>query len=211
MTLGQALLSFALVVGLLTIIPGLDTALVIRGTVTRGRPYGFAALLGIQVGTLIWGAAAATGAAALLAASEVAYRVLSFAGAAYLVYLGATMIAKTFRPGTDASTEGPAPSRRSTRSGFLLGLLTNIANPKVGVFYMATIPQFVPAGQSPLLVGLLLALVHCTLGTVWLGAIILGANRLAPRLRSTRVIRWMDRITGGVLMLFGARLALDVR
>ncbi|SFR63210.1 Threonine/homoserine/homoserine lactone efflux protein [Microbacterium azadirachtae] len=211
MTLGQALLSFALVVGLLTIIPGLDTALVIRGTVTRGRPYGFAALLGIQVGTLIWGAAAATGAAALLAASEVAYRVLSYAGAAYLVYLGATMIATTFRRGADPSAEAAAPSRGGARSGFLLGLVTNITNPKVGVFYMATIPQFVPAGQSPLLVGLLLALVHCTLGTVWLGAIILGTNRLAPRLRSTRVIRWMDRITGGVLMLFGARLALDVR
>jgi len=211
MTLGQALLSFALVVGLLTIIPGLDTALVIRGTVTRGRAYGVAALLGIQAGTLIWGAAAATGAAALLAASEIGYRVLSYAGAAYLVSLGATMIAKTFRRGADPSAEAAAPSRRGPRSGFLLGLVTNITNPKVGVFYMATIPQFVPAGQSPLVVGLLLALVHCTLGMLWLGAIILGANRVAPRLRSTRVIRWMDRITGGVLMLFGARLALDVR
>ncbi|PRB00867.1 LysE family translocator [Microbacterium sp. MYb64] len=211
MTLAQALFSFALVVGLLTIIPGLDTALVIRGTITRGRGYAFAALLGIQVGTLIWGAAAATGAAALLAASEVGYRVLSYAGAAYLVYLGATMIVKTFRRGWDPTVEAVAPSRSGARSGFLLGLVTNITNPKVGVFYMATIPQFVPAGQSPLLVGLLLAAVHCVLGTVWLGALIFGANRLAPKLRSARVIRWMDRITGGVLVLFGARLALDVR
>ncbi|MDQ4215865.1 LysE family translocator [Microbacterium capsulatum] len=209
MTLGQAVLSFALVVGLLTILPGLDTALVIRGTVTRSRRYGFAALLGIQVGTLIWGAAAASGAAALLAASEAAYTVLCYAGAAYLAGMGIAMIVKTFRRGQDP--EVVAVQRANGRSGFLLGLVTNLTNPKVGVFYMATIPQFVPAGQSPLFVGMLLAGVHCLLGLVWLGLIILGANRLAPRLRSARVIRWIDRGTGGVLVLFGARLAFEVR
>ncbi|KJC64560.1 LysE family translocator [Agreia bicolorata] len=211
MTLAQAVLSFAFVVGLLTILPGLDTALVIRGTVTKSRRYGGAAILGIQVGTLLWGAAAATGAAALLAASQVAYAVLSYAGAGYLIVMGVSIIAKTLRRDRDTTSEPASPSRPAgvaeARSGFLLGLLTNLTNPKVGVFYMATIPQFVPAGYSPLWVGLLLAGVHCLIGTTWLGLIVVGANRLAPKLRSVSVIKWIDRVTGGSLIFLGGKLA----
>lgn len=213
MTLAQAVLSFAFMVGLLTILPGLDTALVIRGTVTRSRRYGSAALLGIQVGTLLWGAAAASGAAALLATSQLAYAVLSYAGAGYLIFMGAAIIAKTFRRSaqTETSPESSSVPRRAgmaeSRSGFLLGLITNLTNPKVGVFYMATIPQFVPAGYSPLWVGLLLAGVHCLIGTTWLGLIVVGANRLAPKLRSVSVVKWIDRVTGGSLILLGGKLA----
>jgi threonine/homoserine/homoserine lactone efflux protein len=219
MTLAQAVLSFAFVVSLLTILPGLDTALVIRGTVTRSRRYGSAAVLGIQVGTLLWGAAAATGAAALLAASQVAYAVLSYAGAAYLIFMGVSIIAKTFRripqPESlpEVSAEPSSAPRRSGlaegRSGFLLGLITNLTNPKVGVFYMATIPQFVPTGYSPLWVGLLLAGVHCLIGTTWLGLIVVGANRLAPKLRSVSVVKWIDRVTGGSLLFLGGKLAVS--
>lgn len=217
MTLAQAVLSFAFVVSLLTILPGLDTALVIRGTVTRSRRYGSAAVLGIQAGTLFWGAAAATGAAALLAASQVAYAILSYAGAAYLIFMGVSIIVKTFRRSpqtqTQASAEPSSAPRRTglaeSRSGFLLGLITNLTNPKVGVFYMATIPQFVPAGYSPLWVGLLLAGVHCLIGTTWLGMIVVGANRLAPKRRSVSVVKWIDRVTGGSLIFLGGKLAVS--
>lgn len=207
--------AFGAVVALLTIVPGVDTALVMRGTLTRSRRYAFAAMLGIQAGLVVWGAAAATGVAALLAASRTAYLVLCYLGAAYLVYLGATMIATSLRrrssPERAALEDGAAPAARSGGGGFLLGFLTNLMNPKVGVFYIATIPQFVPEGYSPLPVGVLLALVHCLLGTVWLSIVILGVDRIAPRLRGGRAMAWIDRLTGGVLIAFGARLAVTTR
>jgi len=211
-TVLQALLAFALVAGLLTLVPGLDTALVLRSTVTRSRSHGLAALGGIQVGTLVWGAAAAGGAAALLAASQTAYRALTLAGAAYMVWMGASMLWRSFRSPRDAAAEVDVPLPTGGRwRDFGLGLSTNLMNPKVGVFYVAAIPQFVPDGVNPLLMGLLLALVHCVLGTAWLSLVVLGAGWAGPRLRRSGVVRWVDRVTGGVLVLFGARLAATAR
>ncbi|GAA1727415.1 LysE family translocator [Isoptericola hypogeus] len=212
MTVTSAVLAFALVAGLLTIVPGLDTALVLRSTVARSRAHGFAALAGIQLGTLVWGAAAAGGAAALLAASQTAYRVLTVAGAAYMVWLGASMIWSSFRrPRADAAETGVLPPAGSRWKDFGTGLGTNLMNPKVGVFYVAAIPQFVPDGVNPLAMGVLLALMHCVLGTAWLSAVVLGAGYLGPRLRRSDAVRWLDRVTGGVLVAFGARLAASAR
>jgi threonine/homoserine/homoserine lactone efflux protein len=211
MTVPEALLAFAVVAGLLTVVPGLDTALVLRSTVTRSRAHGFAALAGIQVGTLVWGVAAAAGAAALLAASQTAYRVLTVVGAAYLVWLGATMLWSSFR-----RPAGPGPDDLPVISGghgrdLGTGLVTNLLNPKVGVFYVATIPQFVPDGVNPLAMGALHALVHCALGTAWLTGVVLAAGSLGPRLRRASATRWIDRVTGGVLVALGARLAVTAR
>ena len=213
MTVTEALLAFGLVAGLLTIVPGLDTALVLRGTLTRSRRYGFAAASGIQAGTLVWGAAAATGAAALLAASQTAYRVLTVLGAAYMVWLGVSMLWRSARaPSRDvAQPEAVQIAADRTGQGFGMGLVTNLTNPKVGVFYVATIPQFVPDGVSPLVMGLALAAVHCALGALWLSAVIVGAGRLAPRLHASGAVRWVDRVTGGVLVALGVRLAASAR
>lgn len=215
----QALLSFSLVAGLLTLVPGLDTTLVLRGTLGRSRRYGFSALAGIQAGVLVWGVAAAVGAAALLAASHTAYTVLCYVGAAYMVWLGVSLIIKTFRRGAaplgvdGTGVDETAQARAAERgaglgAGFLQGLVTNLLNPKVGAFYIATLPQFVPAGVSPLAMGLLLAGVHCLLGVLWLGAVVLGADRVRGQLSRPAFARWIDRVTGGVLVAFGARLAL---
>jgi threonine/homoserine/homoserine lactone efflux protein len=211
MTVPEALVAFAVVAGLLTIVPGLDTALVLRSTVTRSRAHGFAALAGIQVGTLVWGVAAAAGAAALLAASQTAYRVLTVAGAAYMVWLGASMLWSSFRraPGPDPDDLPVISGGRRRDLG--TGLVTNLLNPKVGVFYVATIPQFVPDGVNPLAMGALLALVHCALGTTWLTGVVLAAGSLGPRLRRSSAARWVDRVTGGVLVALGARLAVSAR
>jgi len=207
------MLAFGVVVALLTVIPGVDTALVMRGTLTQSRRYAFAAMLGVQAGVIVWGAAAATGVAALLAVSRVAYLVVSYAGAAYLIVLGASMIVRSLRRRNAGGAATPAAraAARPARSGFWLGLTTNLLNPKVGVFYVATIPQFVPEGYSPLLVGVALALVHCLLGTIWLSIVIIGVDRLAPWLRGNRAMAWIDRVTGGVLIAFGARLAATTR
>lgn len=211
MTLEQAVLGFAVVALLLTIVPGLDTALVLRTVLTRSRAEAFAVTAGIQLGTLAWGAVAAVGAGALLTASQVAYQLLTFAGAGYLVWLGARMLVRGLGAPQQNEPRPDGDARRGRLGALGTGLLTNLLNPKVGVFYLATIPQFVPEGVSPMAMGLLLAAVHCAFGTIWSVAIVLGGSVLGSRLRSARFVRWVDRITGGVLVVMGIRLAVAAR
>lgn len=208
MTIPEALLGFAVVAALLTVIPGLDTALVLRSSLTRSRGYAVATALGIQCGVLAWGVAAAVGATALLHASAFAYDVLTVAGAVYLVGLGLWLVVASLRAPAVSPGE-PVRLEPGVLRGWLTGLATNLLNPKVGVFYLATIPQFVPTGVSPLLMGVLLAGVHVALGMLWFTGIILGGGALGARLRSPGFVRWTDRVTGGELVGFGIKLALD--
>ncbi len=211
--MSQALLSFTTVALLLTLIPGLDTTLVLRTTLASGRRHGFAAMVGINLGALTWGAAAAVGAAALLAASELAYRLVTVAGALYMAYLGFTLIRKSFSSHS-ITVEDQADSAQAQKSAwrsFVLGYWTNLLNPKIGVFYVATIPQFVPAGIAPLEMGLLLAGVHALLGTIWLGTIVEGAVAARRWIANPRALRVIDRVVGIVLIGFGAKLAWDAR
>ncbi|MFC4335471.1 LysE family translocator [Salininema proteolyticum] len=207
--MATALVSFALVAGLITIMPGVDTALVLRSAVSKGSRFAFSAALGIQVGCLVWGAAAAVGASALLAASQTAYRAMTFAGAAYLVFLGAKFIKQSFS--RELGDADAPPLAESSWRAFGTGLLTNILNPKIGVFYLAAIPQFIPDGTNPLAMGLLLALVHDVIGILWLGLIILATAFAAKWMRAPKVRRVTDRVTGVALIGFGAKLALDHR
>jgi threonine/homoserine/homoserine lactone efflux protein len=211
-TLLQAVLSFAVVAGLLTLVPGMDTALVLRSSISRSRPFAFATAIGINTGAMIWGVAAAVGVSALLAASEMAYRVLTIAGAAYMIWLGLSLLWKSLRHGKAAAAPeaaAPVPGRNELVRGWLTGTGTNLLNPKVGVFYIATIPQFIPAGESPLLVGVLLAGVHCVLTMAWFTLLIFGTGYASRWLKGARSIRIIDSITGTVLVGFGLRLALE--
>lgn len=209
-----AVLSFALVAGLLTLVPGLDTALVLRSSISRSRNFAFATALGISTGAMIWGIAAAVGVSALLAASEFAYRVLTLAGAAYMVWLGASLLWKSLRkekvPATPAGKAAEVTSgQKDLFKGWLTGTGTNLLNPKVGVFYIATIPQFIPAGTSPLLMGVLLAGVHCLLAMAWFTLLIFGTGYAARWLKGAKSIRVIDSITATVLVGFGVKLALE--
>ena len=208
MTLPQALMAFSLAAALLTITPGLDTALVLRTAATEGPRRALAAAVGIGTGCLVWGVVAACGAGALLTASATAYTALKWAGAAYLVWVGVKLIARprdSFEPGTLSPTGGGAAA--SLRRG----LLTNLLNPKVGVFYISFLPQFVPAGADPAIFGVLLAAIHVVMGLLWAGLLIAATGPLVGLLREASVIRWLDRITGGVFLAFGLRLALERR
>jgi threonine/homoserine/homoserine lactone efflux protein len=213
MTFTQAVLSFAVVAGLLTLVPGIDTSIVLRAGLTRRRAVALATAAGVCTGALAWGAAAAVGASALLAASDLAYRALTLAGAAYMAWLGASLIWKTIgRKGAGGPhvVADPAPAQSGTLAGaWLKGTATNLLNPKVGVFYIATIPQFIPAGMSPAAMGLLLAAVHGIMAMGWFTLIIIGTGFASKWLRSPRSIKVIDRITGTVLIGFGARLALE--
>jgi threonine/homoserine/homoserine lactone efflux protein len=200
--LGQSLIAFTLAAALLTVTPGLDTALVLRTTAAEGARRAFAAALGICLGCLAWGALVAVGLGVLLAASELAYLALRWIGAAYLLYLGLRLILGRRGEAGDAR---PVPGA----NWFARGLLTNLLNPKVGAFYVSFLPQFIPHGSDVPLTTLLLAAIHAALGLLWF-ALLIGATRpLARLLRDPAVVRGLDRATGGILILFGLKLALS--
>jgi threonine/homoserine/homoserine lactone efflux protein len=202
----EAIAGFSVAAGLLTILPGLDTALVLRTAAVEGPRRAALAGLGITLGCLVWGTAVAVGLGALLAASHVAFTILKWAGAAYLLWLGIGMLARP-RQSFDLGAEAAGPA-----SGELTwmrrGLLTNLLNPKIGVFYVSFLPQFmaqgVPAG--PFLV--LLAAIHGLIGLAWFAMLITATRPLARALKRPAVVRWLDRVTGGVFVAFAARLAL---
>lgn len=209
MTVTQALLAFLVASGLLTITPGLDTAIVLRASALEGRRAGAAAASGILVGLMVWGAASAIGLTALLAASSFAYEALKWVGAAYLLVLGLSMLIK---PKVQAVT-GEAETAGVHGPGRWLrrGLLTNLLNPKVGVFYVAFLPQFTPAGvpAGPFIA--LLVGIHILQGVLWFAALIAAAQPLGRWLRRPEIARRMNRLTGIVFIGFGARLALSRR
>jgi len=202
------LVSFGLVVALLTITPGLDTALVLRTAAVAGRRRAWGAVAGIQAGTLVWGAAAAVGVSALLLASQLAYDVLRVAGAVYLVWIGLRMLWSAIRGGTHGDP-GLDTRADSFRAGLRQGALTNLLNPKVGAFYVAVLPQFIPASAPHLSWGLALAGVHVLLGTIWLGTLLLLARSFRGWLQRRTVARWIDGVAGTVITAFGVRLALE--
>jgi len=209
MTMTSALLSFAVVAALLTITPGLDTALVLRSALVQGRRLAIATSLGIISGAFVWGVAAAVGLAALLRASEVAFSVLKIVGAAYMIYLGLRMLwTRVIRP-RDSAVSSSERLPRHWWGAFGKGLLTNLLNPKVGAFYVAVLPQFLPASVNELLMGVLLAGVHGVETALWFALIIFGAHGVRRWLDRPVVQRSIDGVTGTALVGFGVALAVS--
>ncbi|MEH6373282.1 LysE family translocator [Streptomyces sp. KLMMK] len=217
----SALGSFALIVGLLTLTPGLDTALILRTAAVGHHRRVWGVVLGIQTGTLLWGVLSALGITAVLTASHLAYAILRWAGAAYLVWMGGRILIPALRrqaagAGSDspdtlpdaAGAPGKPDAGDSFRGGWRRGTVTNLLNPKMGAFYVAVLPQFIPAGVSHLMAGTMLAGVHILLATLWSGVLIAFARALRTSLRRPSARRILDRISGTVIAGFGVRLAL---
>jgi RhtB (resistance to homoserine/threonine) family protein len=207
-TIAQALIAFVIAAGLLTLTPGLDTALVLRAAAVEGPKRAVLAAIGISAGCLAWGGAAALGLAALLQASAVAFTALKWAGAAYLVWLGLNMLLRP-RDKFEVTTSGPGAE--SKMAWFRRGLLTNLLNPKVGVFYVSFLPQFLPKGVAPAPFIFLLASLHVVMGLVWFACLIAATQPIATALKRPAVVRWLDRATGVVFLGFGVKLALERR
>ncbi|CAI0923820.1 LysE family translocator [Serratia grimesii] len=206
MSVMDALLAFSFAAVLLTLTPGLDTALVLRTATVEGRKQAVHAALGISVGCLIWGAAVAFGLGALIAVSELAYDILKYCGAAYLTWLGINMLLRPRKQFAVAATSGKPAS-----NWFLKGILGNALNPKVGIFYVSFLPQFIPQGHSPVIWTFALVSIHMAIGITW-SMMLIGATRpLASLLQKEKVIRWLDRTTGMIFLLFAARLAFSKR
>jgi threonine/homoserine/homoserine lactone efflux protein len=208
MTVVQSLIAFSIAAGLLTITPGLDTALVLRTAAVEGPRKAWLAAFGVCLGTLIWGAVVALGLGALLAASEFAFNVLKWAGAAYLVWLGVNLILK---PRDRFEMNGGAARHMSGAAWLRRGVLNNLLNPKAGVFYVSFLPQFVPQGVPAGPWMFLLAAIHVVFGLIWFAFIIGATTPVSGVLQKAAVVRWLDRITGGVFLGFGVRLALSRR
>ncbi len=205
MTVVESLSAFVVAAGLLTLTPGVDTALVLRASTFDGPMRGARATAGILLGCLVWGALVAFGLAALITASPLAYDILKWAGALYLLWLGGRMI---LRPRLSAPLPADGATGKSP-NWFWRGLAGNLLNPKMGVFYVSFLPQFVPHGVevSPYIV--LLASIHAGLGLLWCGALILASRPLGRAMRRPAVVKTLDRMTGVVFIGFGARLALS--
>ncbi|WP_033212203.1 LysE family translocator [Kitasatospora phosalacinea] len=200
------LASFALVVGLLTLTPGLDTALILRTAVLGRRRQAWGVVLGIQTGTLIRGTASAAGISVLLTASRLGYEALRWAGVCYLLWTGARMLRdRHAAPEEDVADPGAGGG---WWAGWRRGALTNLLNPEVGVFYAAVLPPFIPAGAPHLAAGVLLTSVHVVEGLLWSAALIGFARTLRACLRRPAVRRLLDRATGVAVLGFGAKLAL---
>ena len=206
MTVNDSLLAFSLAALLLTLTPGLDTALILRTACAEGGKKAFHAALGIDAGCFIWGALVALGLGALLAVSEMAYTVLKVCGALYLSWLGLQLL---IRPRSSFS-EGEE-NNGSQGNWFIRGMLGNVLNPKVGIFYVSFLPQFKPAGHSPFIWTFILVSIHVALGTLWSVTLILSTHFASGVLKKSRVVRVMDRATGGLFLCFAAKLAISTR
>ena len=214
MTTDHGIVAFAVAVGILTILPGADTMLVLRSVISRGRVAGFATVLGICAGLLVQATFSALGLSAVLASSANAYSAVKIAGALYLIGLGAWTLLGAWRSRQEAAPGRLDIAEQQAKSvglgrGFLEGLLTNVLNPKVAVFYLAFLPQFIAPGQPVLARSLLLAGVHVGLTLVWLTVIALAVGALSSALSRPAMKRRVGYATGAVLTTLGLKLAFD--
>jgi len=205
-TLDSLFVAGLVVLALLTISPGADMALVAKITLERGRRAALLATVGICSGLFVHATASALGLSVILATSAEAFTIVKLIGAAYLAYLGVQTLRSSFRH----DVTGPRSPRRGANP-FLQGVFSNVLNPKVAVFYLTFLPQFMSPGDNVLVRSLAFAVAHAVMGIAWLSAYAYVLTRLSAVLGGAGVRRWLERVTGGVLIALGARLALERR
>jgi RhtB (resistance to homoserine/threonine) family protein len=203
-------LPFLAVAVVVVVTPGVDTALVTRNALLHGRAAAVATAVGVNVGIAFWTVAASIGLAAVVAASAEAFTAIKLAGALYLVYLGVQAIRTSRRTRHErAELEPRAPIGR--RVAFRQGLVSNLLNPKIAVFFTSLLPQFVGSGGVVAARLALLGALFNMIGVVWLLSYAVAAARGRAVLSRPRVKRLLDRASGIVLVALGARLALEHR
>lgn len=213
------LIAFAGLALVLVLTPGANIMLVIRSTLGAGPRAGISTALGIALGHFVHASASALGLSLLLRTSDIAFTVMKVAGAAYLTYLGVrSFIAAWHRrnrtfdvvDGGEAEVRDPALPRRSRR--YLVdGFLCNVLNPKVALFYLALLPQFIAPGEPVLGRSILLAGIHGCISVSWQSVLSLALGPIRPLLARPAVYRTLEALTGSLLIGFGVRLALATR
>ena len=204
----QNLISFAILAWFLTMVPGIDTAQVLRAVAIGGKKQAYATLFGIMCGVWIWGIGAALGISALLVASKSAYLVLKIIGAGYLLYLGLKMIWES-RIINSESITARIEEKKDFRKTFNMAFLITFTNPKNGAFYVAILPVFLPEGMPAFFGGLILSTIHNLCCLVWFTMMIYGANFAKETLRKPNVQKIVERVSGIALIGFGIKLAME--
>ena len=196
---------------LVIVTPGQDTVLTIRNTLLGGRPAGTFTAIGVALGQATWTLAASAGVTALLLASEPAFAAVRLAGAAFLVYLGVQALVAAIQ-GRDGHVIDVGRTKGLTsRVALRQGLVSNLGNPKMAVFFTSLLPQFVPSGQSAFVNMLGLGLVFCCMTLGWLSVYALVVGRAGSALARPRIRRALDGVLGTALVAFGIRLASQKR
>jgi len=190
---------------LLNLTPGPDTAFILGRTVTDGRRAGIASALGISVGSILHTFAAALGLSAFLATSAWAFTAVKWMGACYLIFLG---VKTCLQKRVDFSTRDQSRPSHS-RAAFRQGILTNVLNPKVALFFLAFLPQFIDTSATAKVPAfLILGFTFVTTGTVWCLILAWFAGGISERLRrNERFAAWMNRTVGALFVALGIRLA----
>jgi threonine/homoserine/homoserine lactone efflux protein len=211
-------LPFIGLIALLTITPGPDMLLVLRNGLRGGSPVAWATGLGCCTGISIHAVAATLGLSALIAASAEAFTVLKIAGAAYLIWLGASAIAATVGSRSDSATRlselartGGGGEEIDRRTAFRQGLLSNLLNPKIAVLFVTLLPQFVAAGEPRVETTAILAATFVAIGLLWMRLFSLAIGPAARLLRRSAVGTWVERVTGALLVGVGVGVALEQR
>jgi RhtB (resistance to homoserine/threonine) family protein len=205
------LVAFTVVAAIVTVIPGADMALVARSVLTRGRRAGYITSLGVCTGLWVHAVASALGLSAILLTSAALFSAVKVVGALYLVALGVSSLRSALNARAGAPTPVVIATARDAPRAFAQGLLSNLLNPKVALFYLTLLPQFVRPGDPVLARSLLLAGIHVVIGLAWLVIYTYFLGRLGALMRRPRVRSLLEGVTGAVLVGLGARLAWDRR
>ena len=206
----SGLLAFVAVSALVICTPGQDTALTIRNTLSGGRRSGIATASGVAAGQAVWTLAASAGLVAVLSASEPVFRALKLLGAAYLVLLGLQSLRAALAGRRNTHSRRASVHSLDPRRALRQGLVSNLGNPKMAVFFASLLPQFAPDGPASFLALLALGLLFCSLTFAWLTLYAVAVARAGHLLRE-RARRALDAVTGLVLVAFGLRLASESR
>ena len=204
--MSMLLIPYLIAISILTITPGLDTTLIIRTATLKGKMKAFQAALGINLGCIVWGVIVACGLGALLMTSDLAFNALKWIGAIYLTWLGLNLLLK---PRSQLASLNN--SAVTTPNWFMKGFWGNLLNPKVGIFYISFLPQFIPQSASPVIWTMSLVMIHVVIGLFWSIFLIAAMQSISAYLKQPKFIRYMDRVTGSIFILFALKLALSKR
>lgn len=207
----QHLWLFVGIAAVVIVVPGPDTAIVTKNALLHGRRAALGTSFGVSTGLAVWTLASALGVASIVRASDTAFTVLKLIGAAYLVWLGIQALLAARRGGHETDPESVGRNALDGRGGFRQGLLSDLANPKIGAFFTGLLPQFAGPGHSVLIPFLVLGGLFVLMTVVWLCGYALVAVKASAVLRRRRVKAAIDRVSGVILIGFGVRLALERR
>jgi threonine/homoserine/homoserine lactone efflux protein len=208
---GVHLWLFLGIAAVVIVVPGPDTALVTKNAVLHGRAAALGTAFGVNAGLSVWVLASAFGVASVLRASDVAFTALKLIGAGYLIWLGIQALAAAGRGGSHATAASAGRTRLDARGGLRQGFFSDLANPKIGVFFTSVLPQFVDPGHAVLVPSLLLGGLFVLMTVAWLSAYALVAVKASALLRRRRISAAIDRLSGAILIALGVRLALERR